>query len=224
MPRTLVTTADGSHSLWWPEYDEHYHSIHGALQESQHVFMQMGWELAKEGKSELSILEMGFGTGLNALLACEAAARENIAVHYSTLEKFPLTESEYQHLNYPVLFPESGTAEAHFNALHRAHWGETLPIHPHFHLTKHAIDLSEFEAENAFDLVFFDAFAPTSQPELWSEQVFAKIFAACKPGAILTTYCAKGTVRRAMRTAGFSVEKVPGPPGKREMLRAKRVG
>lgn len=222
MPRNLVTTADGSHSLWWPEYDEHYHSIHGAMQESQHVFMQMGWEQAKAGRDALHILEMGFGTGLNALLACMAAATEGLTVHYSTLEKFPLSETEFSHLNYPAQFPDPALAQQYFEAMHLAPWGQATAIHPQFVLTKWEVDLADFAAESAFDLVFFDAFAPTSQPELWSEAVFAKVFAACKPGAILTTYCAKGSVRRAMLSAGFVVEKVPGPPGKREMLRARK--
>lgn len=214
--RQLVTTADGSSSIFLPQFGEHYHSHHGAVQESKHVFMKMGWEHVVSGKTHIDILEVGFGTGLNAWLVFEATMDSTSpTVHYTSLEAFPVANEMAAQLNYST--PET---QQEFMKLHEAEWNTTVPLSPQFALEKLHSTLVGFSATRHYDLVFFDAFAPRVQPELWTKEVFEKMFAAMKPGAILVTYCSKGDVRRNMIAAGFTVEKVPGPPGKREMLRA----
>lgn len=218
--RKGIVSKDGSQTLWAPDFDEHYHSIHGALTESNHVFIQAGLEeRLKEPSSPLHIFEMGFGTGLNALLTC--FFQERPAVFYTSIEKYPLGEKDWELLNYGDLVGDEGGKEA-FAKLHRAAWGKWEEIGLDFHLKKEEADLLTYEPENQFDLIYFDAFAPSSQAHLWSGEVMAKIYSWCRPGAIFTTYSAKGDVRRALITAGFEVEKIPGPPGKREMLRARK--
>jgi tRNA U34 5-methylaminomethyl-2-thiouridine-forming methyltransferase MnmC len=216
--REIVTTGDGSTSIFLPEFNEHYHSHHGAVQESMHVFMKMGWEKAIKGKSSIDLLEIGFGTGLNAWLVYEETLKhDGPAVHYSSIEAFPVVNEMAAQLNYcsPELKPE-------FMRLHHAAWDHAVPLSSTFVLEKLQITLTDFKPSRKYDLVFFDAFAPRVQPELWTKEIFEKLFAAMKPGGILVTYCAKGEVRRNMIAAGFTVERIPGPPGKREMLRAVR--
>lgn len=216
--RKIITTADGSSSIYLPDFDEHYHSVHGAVQESKHVFMKMGWEPLAEKQDDISILEIGFGTGLNALLVMEACLRApGKKVFYHSLEAYPVSPEDAAQLKY------TETLHEEFLRLHEAKWNEIVEIVPGFQLLKEETTLAKFlPEENRFDLVFFDAFAPRVQPELWTEEVFRKMNRALKAGGLLVTYCSKGDVRRAMIAAGFSVEKLPGPPGKREMLRAKK--
>ena len=215
--RKIVTTADGSASIYLPDFDEHYHSVHGAVQESKHVFMKMGWE-ALADRSNVSILEIGFGTGLNALLVLEECLRHpEVNVNYISLEAYPVKLEDAAKLNY------TEQSRNEFLKLHEAEWNTPVRITKNFSLEKLQTTLQDFSPqENSFDLVVFDAFAPRVQPELWTEEVFRKMFFAMKPGGILVTYCSKGDVRRAMIAAGLSVEKLQGPPGKREMLRAKK--
>lgn len=215
--RKIVTTADGSASIYLPDFDEHYHSVHGAVQESKHVFMKMGWEPLAD-RSNVSLLEIGFGTGLNALLVLEECLRHpEVSVNYTSLEAYPVKMEDAAKLNYTEQFRNE------FLKLHEAEWNMPVSITKNFSLEKLQTTLQDFSPqENSFDLVFFDAFAPRVQPELWTEEVFRKMFFAMKPGSILVTYCSKGDVRRAMIAAGLSVEKLPGPPGKREMLRATK--
>ena len=216
--REVVTTGDGSHSVFLPEFNEHYHSHHGAVQESKHVFMKMGWEEAIKGKTEVELLEIGFGTGLNAWLVYEATLHSDApAVYYSSIEAFPVAPEMAAQLNYcsPAQRPE-------FMKLHHAPWNAGITLSAKFVLEKIQTTLADFVPPRQYDLIFFDAFSPRTQPELWTQEVFAKLFGAMNPGGILVTYCSKGDVRRNMIAAGFSVEKVPGPPGKREMLRAVR--
>jgi tRNA U34 5-methylaminomethyl-2-thiouridine-forming methyltransferase MnmC len=217
--REIVVTKDGSSSIYLPAFDEHYHSVHGAVQESKHVFMKMGWEPVASKQEEISILEIGFGTGLNAFLVLEQALLfPGKKVHYASLEAFPVAEEQAGLLNYAEQNRE------HFLRLHASGWEKPVAILPNFQLEKRKITLQEFMPEEShYDLVFFDAFAPRVQPELWTEEVFRKMHKALKPGGILVTYCSKGDVRRAMIAAGLSVEKLPGPPGKREMLRAAKA-
>jgi len=216
----IETTADGSHTLFVPEMNEHYHSVNGARQESVHVFIEAG--LRQLPLSELSLLEVGFGTGLNAFLTMIEAAESGRFVHYTSLELYPLEPEIISQLNYGKLISEQ---HAHwFERLHRANWNEEVQITPNFTLYKVKADLCQYTFEQNFDLVYFDAFAPDKQPEMWNPAHFEQIFSHCNPGAILTTYCAKGTVRRALIAAGFGVERIPGPPGKRQMLRAKKAG
>lgn len=221
MKRELVETGDGSHSLFVPALDEQYHSRHGALQESRHVFLQMGWTpvvAELDAETPVRVLEIGLGTGLNALLTLQAADRE---VWYTGVEAYPLTGEEVAGLNYPAL---TGVAEApaQFAALHAAPWGVWTEVREQFFLHKMQAQIEDFELESPVHLIYFDAFAPNKQPTLWTEDIFARMYNMLLPGGRLTTYCAKGDVRRAMLAAGLFVQKCPGPPGKREMLVATR--
>lgn len=221
MDRSLVETADGSHSLYVPALDEQYHSRHGALQESRHVFIDMGLRAAASGGEPLRILEIGFGTGLNALLSMAWGGGE---LRYAAVEAYPLGVEEAGVLNYARLLEgEMEDAAACFGWLHGADWGswQEWPGGG-FSLLKMEARIEDFELEGAADLVYFDAFAPDKQPELWTEAVFGKMRDLMAPGGILVTYCAKGAVRRALQAVGFEVERLPGPPGKREMLRARK--
>jgi tRNA U34 5-methylaminomethyl-2-thiouridine-forming methyltransferase MnmC len=213
MKITFETTADGSHTLFLPEMDEHYHSVNGAIQESKHVYLEAGFKQCR--KPEIHILEMGFGTGLNALLTALEAENQKIKVFYTGLEKFPLSSQIISQLNY------SEINRAIFQAIHQAGWEKSERINPYFYLKKIETDFRDFNFPDKYDVVYYDAFAPNKQPEVWSQEIFDGIFSAMNPDGILTTYCAKGNIRRMMRQAGFIVERIPGPPGKREMLRGK---
>ena len=214
LSREIVITDDGSHSLFVSELNEHYHSTHGALQESEHVFMRNCLDFADS--KELSIFEVGFGTGLNALLTMLRAEQKGLKVHYHAIELYPLKPEEFHALNYSGLV--SPAYETLFEDLHVSKWDEEVSITPYFSLLKHHEDLLKWNPTSMYDLVFFDAFAPEKQPDLWSEDVFINFFKSMKPGGILSTYCCKGIVKRAMKTAGFRVTKKPGPPGKREIV------
>jgi tRNA U34 5-methylaminomethyl-2-thiouridine-forming methyltransferase MnmC len=221
MRKEFQITEDGSHTIYLPEMDEHYHSTHGAIQESVHIYIGQG--LLQTSGSPISILEIGFGTGLNAYLTYCYAQKMNISVDYCSLEKYPLTEQEYLQLNYPKsVFPENAEI---FEQMHRTNWGAIHEISPKFRLQKLHTDLltHQFEATPTYDLVYYDAFAPGKQPEMWTEEVLQKVAASVKIGGILTTYCAKGTVRRAFSVAGFQMDRVPGPIGKKEILRGKKT-
>lgn len=216
----LATTEDGSLTLYAPTFGEHYHSTHGARQESLHIFLQLGLahrlETWPKEKRPLRLFEVGLGTGLNALLTLTESQRRAAPIHYYSIERYPLVPEVYQALRY------DGLSDADLRAIHAAPWGEDIPLTPAFTLHKIEGDLTQEPFPAALDLIYFDAFSPESQPELWSEEIFARLFVACAPGAVLTTYCAKGEVRRRLQRAGFLVERLPGPPGKREVLRATR--
>jgi tRNA U34 5-methylaminomethyl-2-thiouridine-forming methyltransferase MnmC len=221
MELELVITGDGSHTLFVPGLKEHYHSTFGAIQESMHVFIEAGL-LSIGDIPEINILEIGFGTGLNALLTLAVSQNRGVKVNYDAVEPFPLTDTILKQLNYgdnELVHPFSDQ----FNLFHQAAYNEIVPITPAFSLRKikEGIEVGDLP-DNHYQLVYFDAFAPEVQPELWTEPVFRKIYLSMKPGGILTTYCCKGSVRRAMIAAGFSVEKLPGPPGKREIVRAMK--
>ncbi len=211
---SIVTTADGSHSLFVPALDEHYHSMNGAIQESRHVFINV---LNQIPKNHIRILEIGFGTGLNAFLTL-LTGRD---IHYTALELYPLSVETACALNYPEMLDTA--RRANFEHLHSAEWNKAEVITPHFTLYKINADFTQYKFPEQYDVIYFDAFSPEKQPEMWSETVFEKLYDAAAPNAVLTTYCAKGAVRRAMQQAGFVVERLPGPPGKREMLRAKKA-
>lgn len=215
----LKLTADGSHTLYAVDIDETYHSTFGAVQESLHVFIENGLKYAD--KTDLCVFEAGFGTGLNAFLTLQAAKRYNLSIHYVTVEKFPLGESVYEKLNYAQLVWPGN--ENVFRQLHECKWNEPVKISDNFILEKIEIDLKQYIHRHNYNIIYFDAFSPEKQPELWSEDIFRHIFDSCEAGAVLTTYCAKGAVRRALKTAGFATERLPGPPGKREILRAVKL-
>lgn len=218
MKREIIQTGDASHTLYIPALDEHYHSVHGAVRESRHVFIEAGLRFHGENKTPLRILEMGFGTGLNALLTLlETAPGQQVI--YTSIESFPLAREEWGALNYCDFLPDG---RAYFSRLHEAAWGVPVEIRPGFILRKYHGRLEEFEGDGVYDCMYYDAFAPRVQPELWTAEVFKRLFGLIAAGGCLVTYCAKGDVKRALKSAGFTVETLPGPPGKREMTRALR--
>jgi tRNA U34 5-methylaminomethyl-2-thiouridine-forming methyltransferase MnmC len=216
----IITTHDGSHSLLNEQLNETYHSIHGALQESKHVFIEHGLRFVSEKIRTIKILEIGFGTGLNALLTLQHALSNDLTIHYTTLEAFPVDETIWSNLNYT----ESAEAEAQFKMIHHAHWNAPQKIQPTFTLEKVHVTLQQVTLqENSFDLVYFDAFAPNKQPDMWELSVLQKVAHAMKPGATFVTYCAKGQLKRDLKSTHLNVEALPGPPGKREMIRAHKI-
>lgn len=220
----LEMTADGSHTLFVPELNEHYHSTNGAVQEAGHVFINAG--LHHSTKNEIKILEVGFGTGLNAFLTLLDVQKSGKRVHYITLEAYPLSMEIIRNLNYPNLF-SANNRESYYR-LHEAEWGKEIEINPDFYLTKVNADFTRFdfsELTDTIDIVYFDAFAPDKQSEMWTQSLFDQLYNSCVSGGIFVTYCAKGVVRRMLQQSGFVTERLPGPPGKREMLRAtKQIG
>lgn len=217
MERKIIKTADGSHTIRIDEWNEQYHSVHGAIAESIHVFIKHGLQFLE--RESISILEMGFGTGLNALLTFVEAEKSALQINYTAIEAYPVKEEEWSHLNYADTLGEVNLDKIYQN-MHKTPWGEWVTISDFFRLLKLEQKIEAFEASREFQLVYFDAFGYRVQPELWSETVFLKMFEALEPGGVLVTYAAKGIVRRTMEKVGFRVERLPGPPGKREMLRA----
>ena len=217
--REIEITADGSATIFLPSLNEHYHSVKGALTESDYIFLDCG--LRHSAKKEVNILEIGFGTGLNAVVtACGCKDKQ---LHYYTLERFPLAWDEVRELHYEKLL--DAEAMSVLEKIHRAEWESEQPITENFGIIKKECDLTlpEFEFPQGIDVVYFDAFAPEKQPEMWSDEVFQKIYDCMNVGGILTTYCAKGEIRRRMQSIGFRVERLQGPPnGKREILRGSK--
>ncbi|MCL2650632.1 MAG: tRNA (5-methylaminomethyl-2-thiouridine)(34)-methyltransferase MnmD [Candidatus Azobacteroides sp.] len=214
----IQLTADGSHTLYIPEMEEHYHSVNGAIQESLHVYIEAGLNQCK--KETINVLEFGFGTGLNAFLTIVEAEKRNLKINYTAIEKYPLPVSITNQLNYTKGF--SDKFQTCFAQIHACAWGSFIKISDNFQIKKTQTGFSDFEFEDNYDVIFYDAFAPDKQQEVWSQEIFNKIFQHTNPDGILTTYCAKGNIRRMMQAAGFNVKRIPGPPGKREMLRARK--
>ena len=215
-------TGDGSTTLYVPSLDEHYHSTFGAIREARHIFIGAG--LSEIGKMirQPSVLEVGMGTGLNAWLTVLAAMESRLSVSYVAVEPNPLGQEIITALNYPGMVHHPSGTEL-FHAIHRAGGDRWTEISEEFRLYRFNHSLEELEeGKFSFDLVYFDAFGPDVQPGIWSPENFLKIFRMMNPGGILVTYSTKGVIRRALKAAGFTVEKLPGPPGKREMLRAVR--
>lgn len=218
MKRTIIITADGSTTIQLTDWQEQYHSKHGAIQEATHVFIKMGLSLFFK-KPSVSILEMGFGTGLNAFLTLLEAEKQGLQVHYEAIEAYPVVQDELKKVNFPELL---AVPRRHFDDMHLAPWEENTMIIPGFCLKKRKQFFDTIEDQECFDLIYFDAFGARVQPELWTEAIFENMFRALKKRGVLVTYAAKGSVRRAMQAVGFKVERLPGPPGKREMLRATK--
>lgn len=286
LPSIIETTEDGSHTLYVPELNEHYHSTHGAIQESMHIYigegllytlqrsdrnilpfrataepvqneLQFGHDTQQQISPQqplqqsakgINILEIGFGTGLNALLTLMETGKKGVDVFYQSIERYPVSGEAVQKLNYPSLLNrfesiaekanasnqhnyndaelKNNSLEKLFFQLHTSSWDKAVVITPRFTLLKQQIDFSQpadFVSNRCFDLIYFDAFAPEKQPEMWTEEIFDRLYSFCNRDAILTTYCAKGVVRRMLQRAGFRVERLPGPPGKREILRATKL-
>ncbi len=224
MQREIILTKDGSASVSIPAMSVTYHSHHGAIQESLHVFIEAGLQYynRQSARERLTILEVGFGTGLNALLTQLESAKTKQSIHYTAIELFPLALNEWQQLNYPELLDQENSRQL-FEQLHTAPWEREVAITDFFFLHKVQADLLNFSSSRLFDIVYFDAFAPAAQPELWTTAVFSALGALMTANGILVTYCSKGVVRRSMQAAGFNIEKIPGPPGKREMVRATKM-
>ena len=212
-----MVTADGSTTIHIPEWDEQYHSKHGAIQEAKHVFIKHGLSLFENQR--IRILEIGFGTGLNSFITFLEAPKMNLSINYVGVEAFPLAAEVVEKMNY-ITELNAENFRAIFTEMHQQKWEITNQISPNFSLLKRNQLFNEINDENKFNLIYFDAFGARVQPELWTEEIFKIMYKALKNGGILVTYCAKGSVRRAMQSVGFIVEKLPGPPGKREMLRA----
>ncbi len=217
----MITTEDGSHSLLHQELDETYHSIHGAIQESNHTFIVSGLQnINFDEKDTINVLEIGFGTGLNAFLTLLFSETKKHKINYTAIELFPLSVESACLLNYPdILAIDKKDA---FYQLHTSPWNNLIKITPNFKIKKIQEDFTSMNLTGFYDMIYFDAFSPDKQPEMWTEDRFEMIYKQCNPNAILTTYCAKGSVRRALQSASFTVERIPAAPGKREMLRARK--
>ena len=216
MKREIITTKDGSTSLFIPEWNETYHSKNGAIQEAYHVFIKNGLSIFN-GKS-VSILEIGFGTGLNAFITSLEAEKNNLPIDYTAVEAFPITIEEIDAMNFASKIDSNKTNI--FIAIHQLNWEVKNQVCDNFYLTKRKQFFQDINDKEYFDIIYFDAFSFDVQPELWSEAIFTKMHTALKTNGILVTYACRTIIKQAMISAGFSIEKLPGAPGKREMLRA----
>lgn len=221
----IITTEDGSHSLFVPELNETYHSFHGAYRESVHVFMLYGleaWYMRNPDRFPIRIFEVGFGTGLNAWLTLVWAEQYKVPVLYHSIEPFPLEKEIYTKLNYVDVDTSIYHYAPYFNMLHDAPWNEGVILSEYFNMKKDIATLEEAVLYHS-DIVFFDAFAPSKQPELWTKEMLSKVVETMNPGAVFVTYCAQGQLKRNLKELGLEVETLPGPPGKKEMTRAWKV-
>ncbi|MFC2089156.1 tRNA (5-methylaminomethyl-2-thiouridine)(34)-methyltransferase MnmD [Bacteroidota bacterium] len=218
MKRKMEVTADGSQTFFVPGLEEYYHSIHGAVTESLHIFIEAGFN-AFSGRS-VKVLEFGFGSGLNALLTYRQAIINKREVFYHAIEKYPLTTDESKMLRLPDIMND---LQAVYQEIHNCSWEKQVPVNASFTLFKEKNDFRTIQINQTFDIIYFDAFSPEVQPELWTGEMFKTIYELAAEQAILTTYSSKGTVKRNLRDAGFKVEKLPGPPGKIEFIRARKI-
>ncbi|MEI6122807.1 MAG: tRNA (5-methylaminomethyl-2-thiouridine)(34)-methyltransferase MnmD [Bacteroidota bacterium] len=220
LKRQVIITNDGSSTIFVPQLNQCYHSTHGAINESQHIFIEAGFNKSLDQLYHINILEVGFGTGLNALLTLVENADSSQTVFYQGIEPHPVHKCELSQINYADKIPAKQT-KGLFEKIHNALWDEKQPITGNFELlkTNNTIETVSLP-NNFFHLVYFDAFAPTIQPELWKKEIFEKIFQAMSSHSILVTYSCKGDVKRALKASGFTIEKLPGPTGKREFIRA----
>ena len=214
----IVVSKDGSHTLFRKDIEEHYHSIHGSIQESLHVFIEAGLNhfISKDCSGDVSILEIGFGTGLNALLTYEHQKKINCSILYHGLEPHPLELEVIKQLNFKSINANE------FLKLHELEWNKKHILNQSFTFTKENRKLQDFDSDEKFDVVYYDAFAPRAQEEMWRIELFKKLYSLIKSSGILVTYCAKGQVRRDLQRAGFKMQRIPGPKGKREMLRGTK--
>ena len=215
----LFQTQDGSHSIFSDQFGVSYHSKYGAIQETQHVFIDAALRYKALIQKDIAILDIGFGTGLNAYMTLLEAIQKDLHIDYTSYEAFPITLSQAKMLNYPSLLSEPLMA-AQFLQLHEANWNEVIPINQHFRFRKCLQSFETIDTQAAYDIIYFDAFAPNAQPELWEAPLLSQMYQALKPEGVLVTYCAKGVVKRTLKAVGFQIESLKGPPGKREMTRA----
>lgn len=219
MKREIIQTSDGSTTIHIPQWNEQYHSIHGAIQEAYHVFIKQG--LASISFRNISVLEIGFGTGLNSFITFLEAKNNDLVIDYVGVDAYPVQEEEIKQLNYVTQLNANQHQEV-FKTFHSCQWEKKHQVNSNFSLLKRKQFFHEINDQGMYDLIYFDAFGARVQPELWTEKIFTKMFNALKFKGTLVTYSAKGSVRRAMLSVGFSVERLEGPPGKREMLRATK--
>ena len=217
MKREIIKTLDGSTTIRLPEWDECYHSKHGAIQEAKHVFIKNGLSLFQD--NSISILEIGFGTGLNAFITFLERNQKKQKINYAGVEAYPVDANEVLAMNYIKELKADNFTNI-FQKMHECDWNRKIKITADFELIKRKQFFSEIDDQETFDLIYFDAFGYRVQPELWSTEIFQKMYNALKPNGILVTYAARGVVKRSMISVGFTVEKLAGPPGKREMFRA----
>jgi tRNA U34 5-methylaminomethyl-2-thiouridine-forming methyltransferase MnmC len=220
LKREIIQTLDGSTTIHLQEWDECYHSKHGAIQEAQHVFIKNGLSLFES--KHVSILEIGFGTGLNAFITFLEAKKLNQTIDYVGVEAYPISADEVLSMNY-VEELNATDESAIFKTMHESNWEEKISLNKDFSLTKRKQFFEAIDDVEKFDLIYFDAFGYRVQPELWSTEIFQKMYNALKPNSVLVTYAARGVVKRSMIEVGFTVEKLAGPPGKREMFRARKM-
>lgn len=218
MKQKHVITADGSSSIYLEDLDEHYHSSHGAMQEAKHVFIHNGIDFLCDN-DKIRVFEMGFGTGLNALLTALYAEENNVQISYTGLEAYPVQEELIGKLNYTDHLADN--AKSIFKDIHGVEWNRFRPITSNFQLNKVDKKIEDYQGQKGeFDLVYFDAFGHRAQPEMWDRSIIEKISNLLKCGGVFVTYAARGQLRRDLISLDFKVEKLPGPPGKREMIRA----
>ncbi len=217
MKREIIKTLDGSTTIHLEEWNESYHSKHGAIQEAKHVFIMNGLSLFEN--NPVSIMEIGFGTGLNAFITFLESENKNQKIDYVGVEGYPVNAEEVLAMNY-VEELEALEFRNIFEEMHKSEWGEKIEISNRFSLTKRKQFFNEINDLEIFDLIYFDAFGYRVQPELWNTEIFQKMYNSLKPNGVLVTYAARGVVKRSMISVGFTVEKLAGPPGKREMFRA----
>ncbi len=218
----IIGCEDGSHTLYRKDLDEHYHSIFGAVSESKHIFINAGFRFLSRNLSQMNVLEVGFGTGLNAFLTLLEAKKEGVRINYTGVESIKLPEEIISKLNYSQLI-KTEEAEGMFDRIHKTPWNENIEISSKISLKKVESKIENVNLpQNYFDLIYFDAFAPDVQSELWTIDIFKKIYNSMADGAVLTTYSCKGDVKRVLKSVGFTLEKLPGPKGKREFLRATK--
>lgn len=218
----IITTGDGSDSVKIKNSEITFHSSHGAVQESRHIFIERGLHYVVQqnpGLKKLKIFEVGFGTGLNALLTAIEAPKLRTSIEYHSIDFYPLPDSLFFKLNYSEILNEFEL----YKTITQTPWNQLVFITAFFKLKKNVGDLTALQMNEKFDVIYFDAFAPNDQPELWTEEIFTKLFNSLNDGGILVTYCSKTVVQSAMKNAGFQIEKIPGPPGKREILRAVKL-
>lgn len=218
--KKIIISDDGSHTIELVGMNEQYHSTHGAIQESNHVYIKHGLERLSSQKSKLHILEVGMGTGLNVLLTWVFAKKHGLKIHYHAIEAYPLSQDLWSQLNYAQALDLPKSKEI-FSQIHSSPWGQEIELDENFIFIKKEEPIQDSSlANDCFDVVYFDAFNPDLEPSLWTEEVFRKIFKSMKEEGVLSTYSTKGVVKRALKSCGFSIEKKPGPPGKREILNA----
>jgi tRNA U34 5-methylaminomethyl-2-thiouridine-forming methyltransferase MnmC len=215
----LIVTEDGSHSLYSAQYNQQYHSLQGALIESEHIYINLGLRpILEKAETPVHIFEMGFGTGLNAFLTWKLADSLKKNIYYAAVEAFPVSREDASSLNYGLL-----TGHANFMELHESPWSVDFPLSEYFTLNKQNVKLEDFMTTEQFDVIYYDAFDPRAQPELWKEEIFSKIAALTRPGGVLVTYSSKGIVKRALRAGGFVVERHKGPGRKTHVLKAIKI-